>query len=435
MRNSFRRFTAIIITVSIFIVCAGAAFTGESSASKLQFCYTALGDSIAAGYGVAQGQSYVSLFNDYLKFIAGAEIVKMNNLAKTGDTSSDLLKKLQGDSNVINTVKKSNIVTLSIGGNNLLSAVAGTVSKAFNVNPVDNPNLAKDLSEAMVKNPNKDLIIAGLMKSDELPKELANGVIKFSSDWPKIIAAIKTLAPGAEIYAMNIYNPLNQKDPLYSNLDIVIRALNNVIGTSNGKYNVVDTYSLFRSAGSTAAVTNFNLLAGALDPHPSAIGHEMIFKAHVNAFESKDTKGQAVLTRGELIKMLVSSLNLKASFNSNFDDVSKDASYYQAVGIVRKLGLIKGVGGNKFNPGGKITRQDTIVLLSKLLTVTGKNLARGTAKDLAEYSDASEVSPYAVESVAALIKSGIVVVNGKINPKGNITYGQVLQIIGNIKAK
>jgi len=43
----------------------------------------------------------------------------------------------------------------------------------------------------------------------------------------------------------------------------------------------------------------------------------------------------------------VKALGLEAEFTENFDDVSADKYYYEAVGIARSFGIVTGVGNNK----------------------------------------------------------------------------------------
>ncbi len=105
--------------------------------------------------------------------------------------------------------------------------------------------------------------------------------------------------------------------------------------------------------------------------------------------------------------------------------------FYNEVGIAKKLGIVKGIGDNKFNPNEYITRQDMMVMIANALKVAGKISTTGTAGDLKPYKDASEVSGYAVEAVATLIKEGIIKGNddNTINPLGNATRAEVGVII------
>jgi len=44
------------------------------------------------------------------------------------------------------------------------------------------------------------------------------------------------------------------------------------------------------------------------------------------------------------VKLLIKTLGLTTDFENNFNDVSKENYYYEAVGIARKLGITTGNG-------------------------------------------------------------------------------------------
>jgi len=132
--------------------------------------------------------------------------------------------------------------------------------------------------------------------------------------------------------------------------------------------------------------------------------------------ETTFSPGEKII-RADFVLLLVRTLELEADFDSNFDDVNPNDYYYEALGIAKKLGIANGVGDNKFMPKENITRQEMMCFLDRALTVAGKGVERGTIKDLEKFADYTKVSSFAVESVASLVKSGIVAGDGRnINP-------------------
>jgi lysophospholipase L1-like esterase len=83
--------------------------------------YTALGDSIATGVWATSG--YVSVYGDHLRADVGPS-VQLTNLAVNGWTTSDLLGALRSNDRYRGAVQAADVVTLSIGGNDLLQARA-----------------------------------------------------------------------------------------------------------------------------------------------------------------------------------------------------------------------------------------------------------------------------------------------------------------------
>jgi hypothetical protein len=136
------------------------------------------------------------------------------------------------------------------------------------------------------------------------------------------------------------------------------------------------------------------------------------------------------ITRADFICLLVKALDFNAVVDSNFSDVKDGKYYYESVAIAKKLGITEGSGNNMFNPEQEITRQDMMVLVAKALKIAEKEVAAAEASDIQSYSDASNVSGYAAQSVASLVKDGIVKGSGNnLDPKGRSTRAQVAAIM------
>lgn len=143
------------------------------------------------------------------------------------------------------------------------------------------------------------------------------------------------------------------------------------------------------------------------------------------------------ITRADFITLLVRALNLKTDIDTNFDDIEPGIYYYEPLGIAKKLGIAQGIGDNKFNPQAQISRQDLMVMVARALKITNKISTTGTFEDISTFADAGEVSSYAIEGVATLIKEGIIQgsTGNMINPKGNATRAETAVIIYRIYTK
>ena len=136
------------------------------------------------------------------------------------------------------------------------------------------------------------------------------------------------------------------------------------------------------------------------------------------------------ITRADFMVLLVKALGLNAKTDVNFDDVAEGSYYYNALAIAKKLGITAGVGDNKFEPKANISRQDMMVLVEKAMRIAGKDINNGSAADIASYNDATQVSSYAQDAVAALVKEGIIAGSGnKLNPKDTATRAETAVII------
>lgn len=71
------------------------------------------------------------------------------------------------------------------------------------------------------------------------------------------------------------------------------------------------------------------------------------------------------LTRAELCSMLASVLNVAYRGESWFTDVDQNAWYGPSVNAMAYLGIVDGVGGGKFNPGGTLTQEEFHTILGR----------------------------------------------------------------------
>ena len=131
--------------------------------------------------------------------------------------------------------------------------------------------------------------------------------------------------------------------------------------------------------------------------------------------------------------MLVRALELEGSGEGRaaFGDVLPSAYYYEDVQIAAELGLVQGVGGNRFLPDTPMKRQDMMVTTQRALEAAGKKLEGQRSLD--SFADGDQVAEYAKSSAAALAGSDIVNgMNGKIEPKAYFTRAQAAVILDRI---
>ncbi|HHV99351.1 MAG TPA: S-layer homology domain-containing protein, partial [Clostridiaceae bacterium] len=144
----------------------------------------------------------------------------------------------------------------------------------------------------------------------------------------------------------------------------------------------------------------------------------------------------ANITRADYAALLVRTLGLTAEVSSNFDDVATGDYFYEEVGIAKELGIVKGIGNNKFAPRAEITREEMMTMTARALKAINKLKTEGTAADLDKFADADQVASYAVESVAALVKDGLIVgSDNKLSPKEKAIRAEVAVLMYRIYNK
>ncbi|MBE7003309.1 MAG: PDZ domain-containing protein [Ruminococcaceae bacterium] len=72
------------------------------------------------------------------------------------------------------------------------------------------------------------------------------------------------------------------------------------------------------------------------------------------------------LTRGQLCAMLAQALNVTSSASGLFLDVPDNSWYAGDVNAIATLGLVNGVGANRFDPDGALTQEQFITIMGRL---------------------------------------------------------------------
>lgn len=127
-----------------------------------------------------------------------------------------------------------------------------------------------------------------------------------------------------------------------------------------------------------------------------------------------DFRPNDVLTREELVKMVILSVNAFVTDGYvNFSDVPVNHWSYYYISSAFSQGLISGRGDGTFGLGCYITRQDAAVIIYNTLVQLGKHI---DGDGNTAFADMASISNYATGAVSALEKMGL------INGKGNNMY-------------
>ena len=322
----------VFIGLTIFSKSKSITISAVDQINKDELCYVSLGDSIAAGhslpnhnennqYGIGNNSStkivdgcYTQLFRDNV-LKSSYENINTISFARSGQTSAELLDKLQNDARVKLAVANADVITVFIGANDLLSVLNS--DKTF-------WNMA--------------MYLAGI--NDDIISDLEKGVATCAVNYPKIIETLNNLNPNAKILFNTVYNPYAEMkntngsdlfwisvpsvyapswywDDWYSipfaggifvdigtatenllvNLNNVIRNSINSLGNKNyclvdvkdkfdkGSYDYIycDIVSKSRSLG---GITTDNI-GNHLDAHPTLSGQNEIYKAIKEVFNNQ----------------------------------------------------------------------------------------------------------------------------------------------------
>lgn len=254
--------------------------------------YLLLGDSITAGYSLEGYQKGVLPKDAYANLVAGELGADIINDAISGQTSEQFYDRLTSGS-WDEDLAKADLITLSIGSNDLLIPCINLIKDAFKEDIHD--NFEKDMMEAIEEKYNPTTQ-EGLALLVEKWNQIRSGIVGndtfqencdiFVERFPKIVAALKEKAPQAKLVVLGIYHPYSGFElnfPGVINFDLesictpYIQSLNRAFSDDSKDYQPVSLYQAFFDYPCTFSnfmIGNPELMS--FDPHPNVYGHEVI---------------------------------------------------------------------------------------------------------------------------------------------------------------
>lgn len=227
-----------------------------------ELVYLALGDSIPYGTfysslwdylsGGTDTNSYVEQFASFI----GADVFLDESIS--GDNAIDVYSDVMG--HLSDEVQTADVITLSIGANDIMDAAAR------NSSGLDKYNI--------------DWIIAD------------QGLASFTTYWSQIINRIYELNPDVQLIVMTVYNPYRTSETIYNSVNAYFEGgvapthtigdgLNDII-RADSRYKVADIYQAFNATDIRDSFTGF--YNSFCDPHPNQVGQDFIFDNHATVY-------------------------------------------------------------------------------------------------------------------------------------------------------
>ena len=185
--------------------------------------------------------------------------------------------------------------------------------------------------------------------------------------------------------------------------------------------------SLFAGAGITAGAADFRdmpaegywsygALKGAVD------------NGLLTGYGDGSIRSSSNITRAEAAVIVNRAFGAAEEDTISFSDVTADKWYYADVQKAVHMKTFKGVDAVNFGGGDYITREQMFTVIGRAV-----GLSDGKSDSLASYSDAAEVSSWAVGSMAAMVKAGYISGdNGRLKPGEYITREEFAQVMSNV---
>jgi hypothetical protein len=150
-------------------------------------------------------------------------------------------------------------------------------------------------------------------------------------------------------------------------------------------------------------------------------------KEIIKGYEDGGFKPENEITRAEFAQILVRIFGYKNFLNSvNYNDVSTNDWFYNAVSLVSYKKLMYDFNENEFRPNEKTTREEAIYAIAKAYKIIGN-----TDK---KFKDEDDISSWAKESINAMRLYSYIngTPNGYVMPRNFISRAELLIIIDNI---
>lgn len=133
---------------------------------------SAVGDSLTEGIGDSTSSGgYVPLLQRDLSESQPIDVVQADNFGKSGDRSDQILKRLKKNEEIRDSVKKADVILLTVGGNDLMKVIQTKIFDKLSLKTFVKPRA------------------------------------KYESQLEKLYAEIRDLNDTAPIYQLGIYNP------------------------------------------------------------------------------------------------------------------------------------------------------------------------------------------------------------------------------------
>ena len=228
-------------------------------ALKEQIRLTALGDSLTEGVGDdTKKGGFVPLVADQLQEKFSLATVEIENYGVAGERSDQILKRLQKDSTLQADIKQADILTLTVGGNDLMKVIQSN--------------------------------FLGLSK-----KSFKKPLVKYQEHLTDLLANMRELNAQAPIYVVGIYNPFYINFPEITEMQEVVddwnRGTQDVVEAQNKMYFVPINEVISKGMGSEQASTESstseshgleivknNLLYDGDKFHPNYLGYQLMAK-------------------------------------------------------------------------------------------------------------------------------------------------------------
>lgn len=258
----------------------------------------ALGDSITTGYAPPDdsgaAQTVDSPFAGQVSAAQGCDLL---NFGVNGETTAALLQRL---GEIRTEIAAADVITITIGGNDLMNALYQHLTDAYNLSHPDG-GITLEKMKAALQDPSQLqsrlllLSVMGYIGEFGTSAAKAEALDVFESNLGKIMDTIRADNASAVVVIATQYNPYSHitEPSVQSIVDVFeagvvdLNARISAVAAAKGAA-VADVYTAFQSAGTRLTNAYVNSLSDLnVDFHPTQEGHDLIARVMTAALNAQ----------------------------------------------------------------------------------------------------------------------------------------------------
>ncbi len=149
----------------------------------------------------------------------------------------------------------------------------------------------------------------------------------------------------------------------------------------------------------------------------------------MNGMSATTFEPNSTTTRGMIVTMLYRLENEPTAASAGFSDVAEGQWYTDAVNWAAANNIVNGYGDDQFGPTDTITREQMMAILYRYAQYKGYDVT--ASADLSAYTDATNISSYAVSAMQSAVSEGLIngITDTTLVPGGSATRAQVAAIL------
>lgn len=156
-------------------------------------------------------------------------------------------------------------------------------------------------------------------------------------------------------------------------------------------------------------------------------------KGFISGYPDGSFRGNSFITRAEVISVINKINNSKENIDKRVaKDVETDNWFFYEIGKGVKTGIISIDEDGKFRPNDFATREEVMVILSKLFNINYSGKVENSK--ISSFSDYTKVNSKDFYRVAGIVEDGVIAgyPDNTLRPDGNITRAEFITILSNL---